>query len=114
MCVSNEPGFYKDGEFGFRIENVQMCQKHSNPKLAETHLMWENLTCAPYCRELIDLSLLNDDNLNYINKHHAWCLAQLTPLLSGKDEDSKRALAYVKRQCAPFATKEKSMQLKVR
>jgi Xaa-Pro aminopeptidase len=102
MCVSNEPGFYKDGEFGFRVENVQMVQKHSNPKLAESFFMYENLTCAPYCRELLDVSLINPDNRAYIDNFHAQCLAKLTPFLSGEDADSKRALAYLKRQCAPM------------
>jgi len=102
MCVSNEPGYYEDGEFGFRIENVQMCQKHDDPKMAETFLKWENLTCAPYCRELLDVSLLNPDTRAYINNFHAQCLAKLTPFLSGEDADSKIALAYIIRQCAPI------------
>ena len=56
MCVSDEPGFYKDGEFGIRIENVVMVQKH--PELADFY-MFENMTTAPYCRELIDTRLLS-------------------------------------------------------
>ena len=78
MCVSDEPGFYKDGEFGIRIENVIMCQKH--PKF-ENHLMWENLTVAPYCRELIDTALLMPDMKSYIDDFHHKCLQKLTPLL---------------------------------
>ena len=50
MCVSNEPGFYKDGEFGIRIENVIMVQTH--PEMADFY-HFENLTVAPYCRALI-------------------------------------------------------------
>ncbi len=67
MCVSDEPGFYQDGEFGIRIENVILCQKHE--KYAN-HYCWENLTVAPYCRELIEVSLLPTDVKNYINKFH--------------------------------------------
>lgn len=55
MCVSNEPGFYKDGEFGIRIENVIMVVQHE--KYADRY-MFENLTVCPYTRELIDTSLL--------------------------------------------------------
>jgi len=55
MCVSNEPGFYLDREFGIRIENVLMVQNH--PTYEELS-MFENLTMAPYCRELIDTSLI--------------------------------------------------------
>lgn len=55
MCVSDEPGFYKDGEFGIRIENVIVCVKHPDH---EKHLKWVNMTVAPYCRELIEVALM--------------------------------------------------------
>ena len=55
MCVSDEPGYYKDGEFGIRIENVIMVQKHET---LQNRLKFENLTVGPYCRELIDTSIL--------------------------------------------------------
>ena len=93
MCVSDEPGFYKDGEFGIRIENVIMCQEH--PQF-EKHLIWENLTVAPYCRELINVSLLSPDTRAYIDKHHMKCLEKLTPLL----QDDSCGLGYLTRQCA--------------
>ena len=88
MCVSDEPGFYQDGEFGIRIENVIVCKKH--PKFAN-HYCWENMTVAPYCRELIDVSILSNDTRQYIDKFHERCLNLLTPLLQ-KDE---LALNYV-------------------
>jgi Xaa-Pro aminopeptidase len=96
MCVSNEPGYYEDGEFGIRIENVIMVQQH--PKL-ENSLYFENLTVAPYCRELIDTSLLQDHMITRINNHHQECLEKLRPLL----QEDPRALAYVERQCAPLS-----------
>ena len=55
MCVSDEPGYYQDGEFGIRIENVIMVQNHP---VHENSLCFENLTVAPYCRELIDKSII--------------------------------------------------------
>lgn len=78
MCVSDEPGFYKEGEFGIRIENVIMCQQHEKH---ENSLKWENLTVAPYSRELIDKSLLSPDMTRYIDEYHAKCLEKLTPFL---------------------------------
>lgn len=68
MCVSNEPGFYKDGEYGIRIENVIMVNKH--PKFPEERLMFENLTYYPYERNLIDKKLLSPKDLEYINNFH--------------------------------------------
>jgi len=70
MCVSDEPGYYKDGEFGIRIENVIMCQKHWNPEMRDKWYYWENMTVAPYCRSLIDLNLLSPDMRKYIDNFH--------------------------------------------
>lgn len=78
MCVSDEPGFYKEGEFGIRIENVIMCQKHP---VHEGFYMWENLTVAPYARALIDKDLLSPRDIRFIDGFHAKCLEKLTPLL---------------------------------
>jgi len=90
MCVSDEPGFYKEGEFGIRIENVIMCQQHEK---YEDYLKWENLTVAPYCRELIEKSLLSPEMTRFIDEYHQKCLEKLTPLL----KDDELALDYVKR-----------------
>jgi Xaa-Pro aminopeptidase len=88
MCISNEPGYYKDGEFGIRIENVNIVQQH--PKYSN-RFCFENMTFAPFSRELIDTSILNNETIEYINVFHQRCLIKLTPLLS-KDP---RALKYV-------------------
>lgn len=90
MCVSDEPGYYHDGEFGIRIENVIMVQQHQK---YENSFYFENLTVAPYCRELIDTSIIPQETLDFINEFHAKCLTKLTPLL----QEDPRALAYVTR-----------------
>ena len=68
MCVSNEPGFYKDGEYGIRIENVIMVNNHV--KLSNM-LYFENLTYCPYSRELIDLNLLSPTDKAYLDAFNA-------------------------------------------
>ena len=95
MCVSNEPGFYKDGEFGIRIENVIMVQPHAT---FTDRLKFENLTFCPYSRELIDVGLLSPNDKSYLNAFNQTCIELLTPLLTGDD----LALNYLKKQCAPF------------
>jgi Xaa-Pro aminopeptidase len=65
MCVSNEPGFYKDGEYGIRIENVIMVNNH--PKFSD-RLYFENLTFCPYSRELINTNLLSPVDKAYLNE----------------------------------------------
>jgi Xaa-Pro aminopeptidase len=67
MCVSDEPGFYKDGEYGIRIENVIMVVNH--PQYSD-RLMFENLTYCPYSRELIDVNLLSPVDRKYIDDFH--------------------------------------------
>lgn len=93
--MSNEPGYYEDGQFGIRIENVMACQK--NPK-HEGFLCWRNFTVAPYCRELINVDLLTEEHKNHLNSFYKRVLKELKPLL----KDDKRALEYVKRQAAPI------------
>lgn len=95
MCVSNEPGFYKDGEFGIRIENVIMVVDHAEFK---DRLCFENLTFCPYSRELINVDLLSPRDRDFLNQFNKKCLELLVPLLEGDE----LALAYLKRQCAQF------------
>jgi len=90
MCVSDEPGFYKEGEFGIRIENVIMCVKHP---VHENFYTWENLTVAPYCRDLIDKDLLSPRDIRFIDAFHVKCRELLTPLLA----DDPRAIDYLNR-----------------
>ena len=90
MCVSDEPGYYHDGEFGIRIENVVMVVNH--PKYDDKY-MFENLTYHPYCRELIDKSLLSKDDVDYINNFHQKCFEKVSPLLEGNE----LGLNYLKR-----------------
>eukprot|EP00347_Sterkiella_histriomuscorum_P001334 403372432 len=96
MCVSDEPGYYKDGEYGIRIENVIMVVQHPQH---ENRYKFENLTMTPYCKELIDVSLLNQFDLQYINEFHARCEEILTPRL----QNDPLALDYLKRQCTPLS-----------
>lgn len=95
MVVSDEPGFYQDGEFGIRIENGIMVVQH--PKFAD-RLKFENLTYAPYCRELIDKSVLQQEDIDYINKFHQDCFDKVSPLL----KDNPLGYEYLKRQCQPL------------
>ncbi len=78
MVVSDEPGFYKEGEFGIRIENGIMVVQH--PELKEFYT-FENLTTAPYCRELIDPFLINQSTLDNINSFHKKVYKTLKPFL---------------------------------
>lgn len=83
MVVSNEPGYYKPGHFGVRIENlvaVVVCDPQPQGAERKT-LAFEDLTLCPYDRSLLDLSLLRDDERAAVDRYHARVRAVLTPLL---------------------------------
>ena len=64
MIVSNEPGYYEKNKFGIRIENLIYVKKQKNKKY------FENLTMAPIDKNLIDPSILNKNERQWINKYH--------------------------------------------
>jgi len=71
--VSNEPGYYKSGGYGIRIENLVMVKTVKPEKGWEKKLLgFETLTCAPYDLALIDDKLLSRAEVMWINDYHAW------------------------------------------
>ena len=71
MVLSNEPGYYKEGAFGIRIENLEVVTEATNIQNGEKPMMsFRTLTLVPYERELIDISLLTSQEINHINEYH--------------------------------------------
>ncbi len=94
--LSNEPGYYKAGEFGIRIENLVLVNKlHENEH--GIFLGFEDLTLCPYDRKLIDEALLSDGEKTQINAYHARVLDTLAPHLDGPE------LAWLEAVCEPMA-----------
>ena len=83
MVVSNEPGYYKAGAFGIRIENLVVVQVlEPRPEGAEhTTLVFETLTLAPYDRRLIDVALLTETERGAVDDYHARVREILSPHL---------------------------------
>ena len=79
MVISNEPGYYKAGEYGIRIENLIMAQA-ADKKSA--FVKFETLTMAPYEKKLIQKSMLSADEIRWVNDYHRMAYNQLRPLLS--------------------------------
>lgn len=84
MILSNEPGYYREGAFGIRIENLIVVQDapdldgaDDRPKFA-----FETLTWVPIDRRLIDKSLLSRDEINWLNTYHATCRDKIVSRLS--------------------------------
>jgi Xaa-Pro aminopeptidase len=85
MIVSNEPGYYKTGEYGIRIENLVAVREAEAPPGAERKLLdFETLTLAPIDRNLVDVALLSERERGWLNDYHARVRATLTPLVDGE------------------------------
>ena len=76
MIVSNEPGYYKKGHYGIRIENLVYIKK-INKKL-----YFKNLTLAPIEKNLINFKLLNNKEKKYLNEYHKKIYMTLNPYLN--------------------------------
>ncbi|MCR6658352.1 MAG: aminopeptidase P family protein [Asticcacaulis sp.] len=83
MIVSNEPGFYKAGEYGIRIENLQYVTEAEIPAGGERPMhRFENLTWAPIDRKLIDVALLTPAERAYMDSYHTRVVELVGPLVS--------------------------------
>jgi Xaa-Pro aminopeptidase len=92
MFVSDEPGFYKAGDFGIRIENdVEVIMANKSTYDNTQFLRFDTITLLPYERSLIDVDLLTHEQYNAINQYHTKVARILEPLL-GDDEMALRAL----------------------
>lgn len=88
MIVSNEPGFYKEGAFGIRIENLVAVAHSSDVPGGERPMLgFETLTLAPIDRTLIDTRLLRAEERSWMDAYHARVAAVIGPLLDGTARD---------------------------
>ena len=83
MVLSNEPGYYQDGEFGIRIENlVHIVKADTRHNFRDRgYLTFEDLTVCPIQQKLIDPTLLTQEEISYINQYHQKCRDMVGPLL---------------------------------
>ncbi|MEP5780027.1 MAG: M24B family metallopeptidase, partial [Hyphomicrobiales bacterium] len=87
MILSNEPGFYKAGAYGIRIENLIIVKPPEAVDGGEREMMsFETLTFAPIDRALIEPSLLTSEERNWLNEYHAEVREKLGPRLEAEDK----------------------------
>ena len=96
MILSNEPGYYKAGEFGIRIENLVLVEQRAIAGAEGDYLGFETLTFAPIDAALVDTALLTRAELRWWDDYHARVRAVLAPQLEGA------ALAWLDAACAPL------------
>ncbi|WP_334174439.1 aminopeptidase P family protein [Pseudoxanthobacter sp.] len=98
MIVSDEPGYYKTGAYGIRIENLLLVTPPEVPRGGERAMMaFETLTMVPYDRRLIDPTLLTPAARAWVDAYHAEVRGALAPLLAPDD------LAWLLQATAPLA-----------
>ena len=98
MILSNEPGYYREGAFGIRIENLVVVIKAPDLPGADARdmLAFETLTRVPFDRRLIVVEMLSPQERDWINRYHADTLALVGPRVDGA------ALDWLHRACSPI------------
>ena len=81
MIVSNEPGYYEEGKFGIRIENLVYAIKEKNK------LLFKNLTLAPIDNDLIEKSLLNKKEKDYLLKYNLDVYSKISKYLNKNEKN---------------------------
>ncbi|MBL8647944.1 MAG: aminopeptidase P family protein [Sphingosinicella sp.] len=81
MILSDEPGYYKTGEYGIRIENLVLVVPVEVEGAEQTMLGFETLTLAPIDLRLVDATLLSDTERAWLNAYHARVREMLTPMV---------------------------------
>lgn len=92
MFTSNEPGFYKTGEYGIRIENLVIARNTQKNDFGQ-FMDFETVTLFPIDRRLIEKSLLTEGELSWLNVYHQHVFESVSPLLDAEEQ------AWLKAQC---------------
>lgn len=98
MILSNEPGYYRTGEFGIRIENLIVTGPAPDIEGGDDRdmLSFETITYVPIDCRLIDVALLSNDERDWINGYHAETMAKIGPLIDGPAKE------WLEQACAPL------------
>jgi len=100
MTLSNEPGYYEDGKYGIRIEDIVIVREASTPNNfgQKGYLRFENVTMCPMHKNLIDVDLLEVPERAWVNTYHQEVFEKVSPLLV----HDTRALEWLKRETSPL------------
>ncbi|MBR5848502.1 MAG: aminopeptidase P family protein [Bacteroidaceae bacterium] len=93
VTVTNEPGLYKAGRFGIRIENTMLVEPFATTEFGE-YCQMRPLTICPISKEPIVPELLGDEAIAYLNEYHRWVYEKLSKFFSGE------LLEFLKEACA--------------
>ena len=96
MTVTNEPGYYEDGQFGIRIENVMVVREAKTPHNFgdRGYLGLEHVTLVPMQTKMLDLSIMTQAEIAWVNAYNSECFAKVSPFLKANTP----GFAWLKRQ----------------
>ncbi|WP_252177851.1 aminopeptidase P family protein [Endozoicomonas sp. 4G] len=84
MLITNEPGMYRDGKHGMRIENIMLVEEDTETEFGVFYKL-RDLTLAPIDTRPLLLNKLNSEEIQWLNNYHAKVRRELSPLLEGED-----------------------------
>ena len=84
MVTTDEPGLYKGGKYGIRLENELLCRKGEKNEYGQ-FMYFENLTFVPYDLDAIAAEKLTDTERKRLNEYHAAVYSVVSPFLSGEE-----------------------------
>ena len=82
MITSNEPGIYRPGKWGVRIENLLLCVPAQTTEFGD-YLKFESLTLCPIDTRCIALDLMQQEEIDWLNAYHQEVLQRLSPRVQG-------------------------------
>ncbi|MCB1381842.1 MAG: aminopeptidase P family protein [Notoacmeibacter sp.] len=98
MILSNEPGYYKDGAYGIRLENLIVVTPATAIPGGDIPMHgFETLTLCPFDRRMIVAPMLTREEVNWLNAYHARVAAEIVPMLEGSDR------VWLEAACAPLS-----------
>jgi Xaa-Pro aminopeptidase len=85
MVISNEPGYYREGAFGMRCENLVTVEKVESPSDEIERYAFRNLTLVPFDKRLLQVELLNEAEIQWWNAYHREVFVTIAPFLQGDE-----------------------------
>jgi len=83
MYSSNDPGYYAEGAYGIRIENLVICQQSAQ---SDSFYCLETITLFPIDTNLIDFDLFSTEERNWLNNYHHSVYQKLSPMLNESEK----------------------------
>jgi Xaa-Pro aminopeptidase len=95
VLVSNEPAIYREGEYGIRTENLMLCYEYEETGFGK-FLKFDTVSLCYIDKSLIDFSLLDESEINWLNAYHAEVYEKLSPFLEDREKE------WLKDKTEPF------------